>query len=201
MCASRANGFMEEKKSVADSEHNCAIEQLYGKMYKTMCIYAESVLRDSGFAEEAVQDVFQIACAKPDDVLNSKNPEGWLMITLKYVIQNMKRRQMSLSNLMIKMATQSDLALDSPESAVCFDAMCEAVLGESDYRLIKRVVDDRYTMLEAAGELGITVHACKKRVQRAKQKLKKQLKKEKIYPKPTLADVSIVKGGKCNAGE
>lgn len=187
---------------VETSRHDCTIEQLYGKMYKTLCAYAESILRDCDLAEEAVQDVFQIACSKPDAVLGSENPEGWLMITLKYVIKNMQRSQISLTNLMIKVATQSDAASDSPENAVCFDAMCSAVLGESDYRLIKRVVNDRYTMLEAAEELGITVHACKKRVKRAKDKLKKYLRKEKKYAqKPLTLDRSVVRGGKHYAGK
>ena len=187
---------------VETGRYDCAIAQLYANMYKTLCAYAESVLRDFGLAEEAVQDVFQIACSKADAVLGSENPEGWLMVTLKYVIKNIQRRQISISNLMIKFAAQSKAVLDSPENAVCFDAVCSAVLGENDYRLIKRVVNDRYTMLEAAQELGITVHACKKRVQRAKDKLKKYFKKEKIYvPKSLPADISIVRGGEHYAGE
>ena len=51
-------------------------------------------------------------------------------------------------------------------------------LGEEDFQLLVNIVVRRYTMLEAAEELGITVEACKKRVQRAKKKLQKIIEKE-----------------------
>ena len=54
----------------------------------------------------------------------------------------------------------------------------KGVLGEEDFQLLVNIVVRRYTMLEAAEELGITVEACKKRVQRAKKKLQKIIEKE-----------------------
>lgn len=164
---------------IANNEYDYAIEQLYKDMYVPMCVRAESVLKDKSLAEEAVQDVFQIACSKPEAVFSCGNPEGWLMITLRYVMNNVRRRQISLSNLLAKLACQVDAVVTSPENDICFDDLCRKVLGESDYKLIKRVVDDKCTMLEAAEEQGITVHACKKRVHRAKTKLKKHFESEK----------------------
>ena len=40
------------------------------------------------------------------------------------------------------------------------------------------IVIRKYSMLEAAEELGISVEACKKRVQRAKKKLQKIIEKD-----------------------
>ena len=42
----------------------------------------------------------------------------------------------------------------------------------------KRILEDLLAMLEAAEELGISVEACKKRVQRAKKKLQKIIEKD-----------------------
>ena len=42
--------------------------------------------------------------------------------------------------------------------------------------MLVKIVLQNYTMLEAAQELGISVEACKKRVQRAKKKLEAHLK-------------------------
>ena len=47
-----------------------------------------------------------------------------------------------------------------------------------NFQLLVNIVVRRYTMLEAAEELGITVEACKKRVQRAKKKLQKIIEKD-----------------------
>ena len=45
----------------------------------------------------------------------------------------------------------------------------------ADFQLLKRVVLDGCTMLEAAKEYGISVEACKKRIQRLRTHLKKKL--------------------------
>ena len=65
------------------------IAQLYREMYRKLVVYAENALNDS-LAEEAVQDTFRIACSKYDELMNSSNPQGWLMNTLKNVIRNIK---------------------------------------------------------------------------------------------------------------
>ena len=44
-----------------------------------------------------------------------------------------------------------------------------------EFDLIRKVVLEKYSLLEAAEELGISIEACKKRLQRAKNKLKKKL--------------------------
>lgn len=48
-------------------------------------------------------------------------------------------------------------------------------LTRADFQLLKRVVLDGCTMLDAAEEQGITVEACKKRVQRIRAYLKQKL--------------------------
>ena len=63
------------------------IERLYREMYTRLCIYAMSALGSKALAEEVVQDTFRIACIKPDGLMSSKNPRGWLVNTLKNVIR------------------------------------------------------------------------------------------------------------------
>lgn len=50
------------------------------------------------------------------------------------------------------------------------------LLPQEDFRLLKLVVLERYSYLEAAQELGISLEACRKRVQRIKQRLRQKLK-------------------------
>ena len=144
------------------------IERLYREMYTRLCIYAMSALGSKALAEEVVQDTFRIACIKPDGLMSSKNPRGWLINTLKNVIRNRRRTEARLSNaLLAAMSAYEPQASTTVETTEFIVAYSDA-LGE----------EDRYTMLEAAEELGITVEACKKRVQRAKKKLQKIIEKD-----------------------
>ena len=80
---------------------NEQIGQLYREMYETLYVYAKNALSDPHLAEEATQDVFCIACAKSDELLQSNNPKGWLMQTLKNLIRNIKRQRTKMKKLAI----------------------------------------------------------------------------------------------------
>ena len=63
------------------------------------------------------------------------------------------------------------------ERDVNWEMYCTSVLGEEDFELLKRIAIENRTMLEASSELGISVETCKKRIQRAKKKLKDSITK------------------------
>lgn len=69
------------------------VEKLYKEMYPALHVYTLRILGDGPLAEEAVQDAFCITCAKREQFLSSPNPQGWIMLTLKHVMQNMLRAQ------------------------------------------------------------------------------------------------------------
>ena len=154
------------------------IERLYREMYTRLCIYAMSALGSKALAEEVVHATFRSACIKPDGLMSSKNPRGWLINTLKNVIRNRRRTEARLSNaLLAAMSAYEPQASTTVETTEFIVAYSDA-LGEEDFQLLVNIVVRRYTMLEAAEELGITVEACKKRVQRAKKKLQKIIEKD-----------------------
>lgn len=162
------------------------IAQLYREMYRKLVVYAENAINDS-LAEEAVQDTFRIACSKYDELMNSSNPQGWLMNTLKNVIRNIRKEQANLNKYFVM-----TMSLDDEEfMEVCavgtdvhkrledteVDLMYSDLLTAEEYRLLTLIVRYRYSILEAAQEFGINVETCKKRAQRAKKKLRKILEK------------------------
>ncbi len=157
-----------------EQKWNDMIDTLYHTMWKRLLFYANTVLQNPDLAAEAVQDVFRIACSRPSAVLNSENPRGWLMNTLKNVLRDIQRAEAKQASLAIKI--QSTKIFD-PGDKVSDDVnirlMCQRFLGEDDYTLIEMVIFQKYTLAEAAQKLGITLEACKKRFQRAKKKLKK----------------------------
>lgn len=144
-------------------------------MYSQMFTYARCILQNRDWAEEAVQDAFCILCVKADEALSRENPKGWLMRVLQNVIRNRKRQQASMNRLIMKslQAENLDEMLVYDEEDV--DLLYGDLAARTDFQLLKRVVLDGYTMLQAAEEYGITVEACKKRVQRIKKLLREKL--------------------------
>ena len=157
-------------------EQDNFIKELYMEMYAPLLAYARSTLEDSSLAEEAVQDTFRIACAKVKDLSDSNNPNGWLVNTLKYVIKNMIRTRAQLSRHIIESLSPYHSELRGENDEVSYRLMYADIIESEEFRLVKRIALDKCSMLELAQDLGISVDACKKRVQRAKAKLREAIK-------------------------
>lgn len=160
-----------------DTEQNKMIEKLYLEMHDMLICYARSALAEEGLAEEAVQETFQIACQKPEEFCSSPNPRGWLVKTLKFTVQNMKRSREATKQILSNyLAAQIQEAAFS-EDKVSLDILYEDIADLEEFRLIKEMAVDGRSHLEMAEARGISVSACKKRVQRAKALLQKKIGK------------------------
>ena len=153
------------------------IESHYLRLYPFLIEYARSSVSEASLAEEMVQETFLIACSKPDAFLDSPNPEGWLVNTLKNVIRNAHRSRENARQLL------QDYINANAETAVAADPLAQPELLYADlvnteeYLLVKAIYLDGVSYLELSQKLGIHIHACRKRVQRAKEFLQKKLKK------------------------
>lgn len=158
-----------------NAEQRKVIEQLYMQMYDMLITYARCALSEEAMAEEAVQETFRIACQKPEELCNSPNPKGWLVNTLKFTIQNMKRSRENARQILSEyLADQSRQVLYSDDK-VSLDILYENVADLEAFKLLKEIAIDGKSHLEIALSRGISVSACKKRVQRAKELLQKKL--------------------------
>ena len=156
------------------------VEKLYYETYESLFWYALSRLKNWPLAEEAVQSTFLIACTKPQSLLESPNPRGWLTSTLKNVLRNMtasRVRQMRLVQPLFEVAEEKTPAGAQVSPRLLLYETLSNVLSREDIRLFQRIVFDRCSMLEAAQELGISVQACSKRMQRARKKIRDFLEK------------------------
>ena len=152
------------------------IESVYRRDANTFPSYANFILRDDELARDAVQEAFRIACCKPYEVMASKNPTGWLINTLKNVIRNVRKSQRILERRFTTYYFEEmdqDAQIDGN-----VDLMYSDLISEEEFRLLKMIVFEKYSVSEAAEELGIGVEACKKRIQRAKMKLRKRLEED-----------------------
>ena len=154
------------------------IHTLYLQEYPKLLAYARSLLHDESLAKEAVQDIFLIACRKPDALLDHPNPPGWLMQTLKYTIHNMNRGRAKLNALLLHyqedLLTDGSLRLGELE----LDAACEDLLGKEDWRMLKSFLLHHMSVQDVADSMGISREAAKKRLQRSHKRLKEKLKKD-----------------------
>lgn len=151
------------------------IEQLYLEMYDRLMAYARSALKSEALAEEAIQDTFRIACTKPEDFLASPNPKGWLVITLKNTIQNIKRSRANASKLLVTYAAVQGNELGISEDKLSVEVTYGNLAPLEEFQLIKEMALEGKSHLEMARARGISVDACKKRVQRAKEFLRKKI--------------------------
>lgn len=150
------------------------IEKLYLEMFDMLMAYARASLENEALAEEAVQETFRIACLKPDDLMACPNPKGWIINTLKYTIQNSKRsRDKAVILLTEYMASHNEDAFS--EDRLSLDVTYGNIAQTDEFQLIKELALEGRSHLEMAQKRGISVAACKKRVQRAKEFLKKRI--------------------------
>lgn len=144
-------------------------------MYDMLFTYAKCLLESPALAEEAVQETFRIACAKPEALMESASPKGWITNTMKNVVRNMKRSYASLTKLVIQSLSDEAQLTRISETDNYTDIEYSDLIVPEEYSLLKSIVLEKNSIRDAARELGISVEACRKRVQRAKQKLQKAL--------------------------
>lgn len=152
------------------------VENLYEQMYPHLLRYAMASIRDRVQAEDAVQEVFIIACSKIEDVMDSPNEKGWLVNTLKYVIRDHHRMEAKCRNLVEKLISMEADKPEYTEPQILFFQHNKDV--SEDLRLLQQLYIGGLTMKEIASAEGITVEACKKRVQRARKRLRNALDKK-----------------------
>jgi len=151
------------------------IAELYFDMFEKLKAYACSSLKSDSLAEEAAQETFSIACQNPEKLLSSDNPRGWLVITLKNTIRNMQRSRMAAQNLLnayLQIYNHEPPALEqTADPKLLYENMADT----KEFRLLVELAIEGRSHKEMARARGISVDACKKRVERAKKILQKNI--------------------------
>lgn len=158
-----------------DTSQREQVEKLYFDMFQILKAYARSSLKRDSLAEEAVQETFSIACKNPEKLLNSDNPRGWLLVTLKNTIRNMMRNRISTHKILSVYLQTFGRELPDPEHIANLKLLYGDVADTEEFRLLVELAVVGRSHEEMAGDRGITISACKKRVQRAKKILQKNI--------------------------
>lgn len=152
------------------------IAALYKELYEMMVTYGIKLLENPEQIEEAIQETFRIACQKVDEVMKHENPRGWLVTTLRNVIRNMNRSRYAAAQLLADYVTVKGEQITYTRDRHNLDVTLCGIADMEEFKLVKEMAVDGKSHLEIAAERGISVDACKKRMQRAKEVLRKKLK-------------------------
>lgn len=158
-------------------------DPFYEKYYQSMCRYAHSILKNPHKAEEVVQDAFLEVAKKIDYLRQCPNPERWLQVTVKNKalcsLRSHLRDSKHCISLEYDVAAETTPSGFSGVSEAYQRVLCQTI--ENDVR--NALTTEEYTILrmaafksykEISSELGLSVAACQKRVQRVRKKLKKR---------------------------
>lgn len=151
------------------------IEELYLELFDKMMVYACCSLENEALAEEAVQETFRIACQKPDRLFDSANPQGWLIQTLKYTILNIKSNRTATSKMLERYLLMKSREVTFSEDKIRLNILYEDVVKTEEFLLLSEMAIEGRSHLEMASSRGISVSACKKRIQRAKETLRRKM--------------------------
>ena len=153
------------------------IDRLYFEMYDSLVSYANSYLNDQHRAEELTQEVFVSAVQKPEALINSPNPKGWLYKTMWNMVQNNSRvtlRQMKLiADYLSVNGKEVTVSIDQPDLKLKYGKLAET----EEFKLIYDMAVLGKTHEEMATERNISVSNCKKRAERAKKFLRRKMSK------------------------
>ena len=161
-----------------NSEQSKQITSLYIEMYDKLMMVARQNEESEALAEEAVQETFSIACQKPEECLGCSSPQGWLVLTLRNVIRNSKRKRANAKRLIEQYLMVQFKEASASEDRLDLNVLYGKTADMDEFKLILEMAVEGRSHKEMAEARGITVSACRKRVQRAKEILQRKLGKE-----------------------
>lgn len=162
-----------------DGQTNVQLDRLYRQCYPSLYRYALWALRDHHQAEEAVQEAFLSALPKAAEVTALDRPEGWLMQTVKHKILHLRRDQARHQARTVPLeetlpAPDHLGRWEDQEDAARLWQQATRPLSPQDAELLRLVAVEEQSQQTAAEEMGLSLWACQKRLQRIRKKLRTQ---------------------------
>lgn len=158
-----------------NSEHAVLVEQIYQNNFKELLIHAHQFTDYWPICSDAVYEAFYVACEKADSLLESPNPVGWMKNTVRnctYALRRVKQKE-CLNFVPLEELFDISIPCRQPESNILKD--CSIFLSTTEYYLVVKFYYYGDSYQNIARDLGISVSACRKRMQRALCKLRKKL--------------------------
>lgn len=147
------------------------IEALYREMYGKLLAYARSMLPNEVLAEEAVQETFYLACIQPEQLRTCESEAMWLVQTLQSFVLE-RQRDLADANMLLQEHQRAESRVLS-DVAVPLEQLYGDISETEDFQLLKEYAVMGLSHQQMAEKRGISIQACRKRVQRAKEHLRR----------------------------
>ena len=157
-----------------DKKYDSFFDRLYIDHYKNLLKYAYRLTYERNFSEEIVQDAFAEACKKIDLLYKHENPVGWLYIAVKNISKSYLREISRMKNR-LPLEDYDVPVTDEEDEAM----MLLSDLTKAETDIILRFYKYKQTLSEISNEYDIQFSACKMRLKRARDKLKKEYETQK----------------------
>jgi len=146
---------------------------IYDEMYRSLYLYAASMCQSSCDIEDVLQETFKETYVLIRKVRNSDNPEGFVMNILKNKLMKWQDRQKKDRKVLDAVCNEGFRKIDENYKEI-WD-FCKNNLKKKDYLIIRCRYCKGFSIAEIAGMFGISEAACKMRIKRSLNKLKKLL--------------------------
>ena len=124
-----------------------------------------------------MQEVFLIAMKRIDVIKSCKNPQAYLIKVLKNVVGYNLRCAQYASRMMKNLKDQRSNAQVNGvyQEELDLETLYHGAISEEELRLLVRFYLEGWTSKEIAADMGINFEACKKRILRAREHLRRIL--------------------------
>ena len=145
------------------------LETIYREMYPKIYTFARLRLQDEQLAQELAQDVFVLAQEKLEELRQSPNPQGWLIRAAGYAVLHAQRERAAIARRTVPL---EELSAPPPEAE---DSDLREHMSQEEWKLLRAVYCEGYSIAEAARLCGMSFEACRKRLYRCKKRLRQEL--------------------------
>lgn len=166
---------MENKEKPSAEEYNELVASLYREHFTYLVESARRLGCSRDYAEDNVQEVFQVAMEKKEELYACENRIGWLVQTLRNRIgtnyRAMLYAQRYIEHLKIMYNRNNETQLKPEE-------LYAGLISEEDLSLLVQFCCEGVPAKDLADSLHISLETCKKRIQRAKARFIKAYREQ-----------------------
>lgn len=156
-----------------DWDHDKLISSLYQTQYDKMYQVGYRITGSKELTQDLIQATFLLAILRQEKFSHHPNQEAWLMVTLKYLIQNEKRR---LSCQNISLEGLFDVA--APTAPTSVEELLPSRLSKDDRDILIWRFEQGLDYRDIADLLGISQSGCRSRVSRAVKRCRELLREK-----------------------
>lgn len=151
-------------------------DTLYTENYERLKKTVWRSLGSEAIAEEIVQEAFLILLCKIDEVKGHPNCSGWLTVTVKNLMKNEMKRAGTKREVSLTSEPIDEKAYTEMEK---LEDVLPAGLGEDERQILILYFDKQLSYKQIAEKLKLPEGACRTRLYRAKEHVKKIMLKNK----------------------